>query len=222
MTDYDQKINTKPNNVASRSVSGKVDGNAALVNNVNAGMGQNKSKTKGSLIINSVSGDMQHPVQVVSFSPNAAGKYDPIGLKAPQGVLLDQYGNQITSFDPTTIVKEGRNAQIYLANMFIGGRQQSFGLLGTQVQEKTIDIQNDQGVKTSFALSTSPYLNDPQRTQFVSFNQKSAQQAVATLPALRADDNGQPIAGANVGTYQLTFVATDKLFQLKEIGRAHV
>ena len=215
MTDYDQKINTKPNNVAGRSVSGKVDGNAALVNNVNAGMGQNKSKTKGSIIINSVSGDMQHPVQVVSFSPNAAGKYDPISLKAPQGVLLDQYGNQITSFDPTTIVKEGRNAQIYLANMFIGGRQQSFGLLGTQVQEKTIDIQNDQGVKTSFALSTSPYLNDPQRTQFVSFNQKSAQQAVATLPALRADDNGQPIAGANVGTYQLTFVATDKLFQLK-------
>lgn len=46
MTDYDQKINTKPNNVAGRSVSGKVDGNAALVNNVNAGMGQNKSKTK--------------------------------------------------------------------------------------------------------------------------------------------------------------------------------
>lgn len=210
MTDHEQTINTNPNNVADRPVSGKVDGNAALVDNVNAGTGQNAGQITSSLIINSVTGD-----QVVSVSPDANGNYNPVSLKVPQGVLLDRYGNQITSFDPTTIVKEGRNEQIYLADMFIGGRQQSFGLLGTQEQEKTIDIQNDQGVKTSFALSESPYLNDPQRTQFVSFNQQSSQQAVATLPALKADENGQPIAGANIGTYQLTLVATDKLCQLK-------
>lgn len=215
MTDYEQKLNTNLNNVADRSVSSKIDGNTALVDNINAGADQNMDKSEGSLIINSVSGDMQHPVQVISFSPNAAGTYDPVSLKTPRGVLLDHFGDQVTSFDPTSMMREERNEQLYLADMFIGGRQQSFGLLGTQVQEKMLSLQNDQGVKTSVALSPSPYLNDPQRTQFISFQRGTAQQAVATLPALKADENGRPIEKAIVGTYQLTFVPTDQRLQVK-------
>ncbi|MCI2031633.1 hypothetical protein, partial [Limosilactobacillus sp.] len=214
MTDYVQNNNVNRDNTVNRSISGKVNGNTALVEKTNSG-GKTPTANGGSLIINSVSGDMQHPVQVVSFTPNSAGQYNPVELKTPQGVLLDKQGNQITSFDPTRMMAEGRNEIIYLADMFIGNQQQSFAILGTQVQEKLINIQNDRGVKTSFALSTSPYLNDPQRTQLISFKQNSAQQSVATLPALKADQNGQPIAGENVGTYQLTFAVTNNAVQLK-------
>lgn len=150
MTDYDPKLNTDFNNVANWSASGNVDGSAALVNKPENGASQTTNKAGGSLIINSVSGDMQHPVQTVSFSPNAQGTYNPISLKTPKGVLLDKNGNQVTSFDPTTIMNVGRNEIIYLADMFIGGQQQSFSILGTQAQEKTIKFQNDDGVETSF------------------------------------------------------------------------
>lgn len=214
MTDYVQNNNVNRDNTVNRSISGKVNGNTALVEKTNSGE-KTQTANGGSLIINSVSGDMQHPVQVVSFTPNSAGQYNPVELKTPQGVLLDKQGNQITSFDPTRMMAEGRNEIIYLADMFIVNQQQSFAILGTQVQEKLINIQNDRGVKTSFALSTSPYLNDPQRTQLISFKQNSAQQSVATLPALKADQNGQPIAGENVGTYQLTFAVTNNAVQLK-------
>ncbi|WP_251576275.1 hypothetical protein [Limosilactobacillus agrestimuris] len=215
MTEFDQQKNVKLNNVADWSASAKINGNTALVDRADAKANRSMDETSNSLIINSVSGDMEHPVQTVSFSPNPDGSYNSISLKAPQGVLLDQKGDQITSFDPTTIISEGKNEQIYLADMYIGGYQQSYGLLGTQSQEKVIDVQSEQGVKTSFALGISPYLNDPERTQFISFKSNSAQQEIATLPALKADKDGQPIADANVGTYQLTFTATDNLFKLK-------
>lgn len=70
-------------------------------------------------------------------------------------------------------------------------------------------------LRPHFALCTSPYLNDPERTQFILFQQNSVQQPVATLPALKADQSGQPLAGSNIGTYQLTFEATADGFQLK-------
>ncbi|MBB1063812.1 hypothetical protein [Limosilactobacillus fastidiosus] len=215
MTDYDQQKNTNLNNVADWSASPKINGNTALADKTDTKANHNAGKINNSLIINSVSGDMKHPIQTVTFSPNPDGSYNSISLKAPQGVLLDQKGNQITSFDPTVMMNEGRNEELYLADTYIGGYQQSFGLLGTQSQEKTIDIHNDQGVKTSFALSPSPYLNEPQRTQFISFKRDNVQQAIATLPALKADKNGQLIANAIIGTYQLTFTAIDNLFKLK-------